>query len=151
VPGKQVPTPRPWFKLDTDFLHQDTIRTLMAEFGHAAPLVVLEIFAEAKKADLAGLRPVGEQGTLSTRAAALASVLDVAPEAVQAIVSRAVELGLLAYLDGTNIDAGRLVVRSLKREAWEPRDGTAAARAARKRERDGAQGNEYEEQDPVPF
>jgi len=136
MPGKQVPAPRPWFKLDTDFLHQDTIRTLLDEFGHVGPLVVLEIIAQAKKADLAGLRPVGEQGTLSTRTGALARDLSTSPETVQAVVSRAVDLGLLDYLEGTDIDAGRLVVRSLKRGAWEPRDGAAAARQARKRQQD---------------
>ena len=136
MPRKSVPTPRPWFRLDVDFLHQDTIRTLLREFGPSGPLAFVAIVAEAKKADLGGTRTPSEQGIVSMRTAALASILETTPEAVGAIVSRSVELGLLECLPNTDLDSGRLVVRSLKRGAWEPKDATAAARQARKRQAD---------------
>ena len=133
MPGKAVPTKRPWFKLDVDFLHQDTIATLWDDFGPIGPLALIAIIAEAKKADLAGMRPPSDQGILDTRAAALARIVRSDAQTVLAVVQRAVDLRLLEYLPGSEEPAQRLVVRSRKRQAWEPRDATAAARQARKR------------------
>jgi hypothetical protein len=134
VPGKAVPTKRPWFKLDVDFLVQDTIAELRADFGAAGPLTVIAIIAEAKKSDLAGQRPPRDQGILEIRATSLAHIVSSDAGTVLEIVQRAVDLGLLEHVEGSDVAAGRLRVRSLKRGPWEPRDATAAARQARRRQ-----------------
>jgi hypothetical protein len=134
MPGKPVPAKRPWRKHDLDFLQQDTIRGLLSKFGPLGPLTIMAILDEAKKADLSGSRAPADQGILSVRLDGLASTLNADAESVAAIVRRAVDIGLLAYLPGTDEPAGRLVVRSTKRDGWEPRDGTAAARKARSRQ-----------------
>lgn len=139
MPGKARQRPRPWLPLDIEFFQQDTIGALLDEFGCAGPMAFLHILCEARKSDLAGLRPISEQGRYSFRTAALAHTLRTTSTAAGAIVSRCVDLGLLAYLDGTDLDAGRVVVRSLKREAWEVKDATAAARQAHKRQREEAE------------
>ncbi len=128
--------PRSWFHCDIDFLAQDTIAELCDEFGPAGPLTIFALITEAKRADLGGLRPPGEQGVASIRARALGRLVGAPEETVTAVVARSVEARLLKYLDGTDLDAGRIVVRSLKREQWEPNDATAAARSARKRSRE---------------
>jgi hypothetical protein len=133
TPDKQ--RPRNWLHLDVDFLNQDNIADLRDEFGPAGPLTILALITEAKRSDLGGLRTPSEQGILSIRTRALARLVGEPTNAVAAIVSRSVEMGLLECLDGTDADTGRLVVRSLKRKAWEPSDATAAARAARYRHR----------------
>ena len=145
MPGKRVPTPRPWIKLDVEFLSQDTTEQLRDKFGAAGPLLLVAVFLGAKESDLAGMRPTDEQGQLSIRAAALGRKIAVDAETVVAIVREAMKLGVLECLDGTNLDKdGRLVLRSLKREAWEPQDATAAARKARSREQD-----DDDEDDPI--
>jgi hypothetical protein len=123
--------PRSWLHLDVDFLNQDTIAELRDAFGAAGPLTVLAIITEAKRADLGGLRTPKEQGIVSFRASALARLVGTSQDIARAVVQRSVELGLLEWLPGTDLDAGRFVVRSLKRGAWEPEDATASARAAR--------------------
>jgi hypothetical protein len=125
--------PRSWLFWDFDFLGQDTIAELRDQFGPAGPLTILAILSEAKKADLAGLRTPSEQGILSIRAGALAKLVGVSADVVTAVVSRSVDIGLLEWRDGTDLDAGRFVVRSLKRGEWEPKDATAAARSGRAR------------------
>lgn len=139
------PTKRPWFKFDLDFLNQDTIADLRDEFGAAGPLTIFAVLAEAKKEDLSGLRPASKQGTLNTRSTALARLVGAPADTIATIVTRAVELGLLELLDGSDVATGRLVVRSLKRAGWEPKDATAASRQARKRQRD-AESHEDEDQ-----
>lgn len=128
--------PRNWLHLDVDFLNQDTIEDLRHEFGPVGPLTIIAIITQAKKSDLGGLRPPGEQGVLSIRVSSLARLVGASREVVGDVVSRSVDLGLLECLEGMNPTDGRLVIRSLKRDAWEPKDATAAARAARKRERE---------------
>jgi len=127
--------PRNWFHCDIDFLGQDTIIELREEFGAAGPLTIFALITEAKRADLGGLRLPSEQGVVSARARALGRLVGASEEVVTAVVARSVEIGLLEYLDGTDLDGGRLVVRSLKRGPWEPSDATAAARSARNRSR----------------
>lgn len=125
--------PRNWLHLDVDFLNQDTIADLRDEFGPSGPLTILALVLEAKRADLGGLRIPSEQGIVSIRAGALARLVGVPADVVASVVGRSVEIGLFEWHKGTDLDAGRFVVRSQKRGPWEPNDATAAARAARKR------------------
>lgn len=134
MPGKAMPRPRPWLPLDLDYLDQDTIRELLSEFGAAGPLIFIAILLEAGKQARAGL-PVSQQGTMTARAAALAMKVGSDAETVCRIVHRCVAIGLLELLDGSDLDAGRLVVRSLKRGPWEPKDASATRRDARRRQR----------------
>lgn len=132
--GGSKPTPRPRFKLDVDFLGQDTIEQLRDDHGPAGPLLIVAVIAGAKEADLSGVRPPAAQGKLSVRAVALGRKIGADAEVVLAIVRSAVDLGLLECCEGTDLVTGRLVLRSLKRRAWEPFDATAAARKARSRQ-----------------
>jgi hypothetical protein len=54
---------------------------------------------------------------------------------VLGIVHACVRLSLLELCDGADLDAGRIVARSLKRATWEPRDARAAARQSARRRR----------------
>ena len=130
--------PRSWVCLDVDFLNQDTVADLRQEFGPSGPLTILAIILEAKRADMGGSRTPAEQGVANIRTGALARLVGTSQEAVTAIVRRSVTLGLLESFPGTDFDTGRLIVRSLKRGPWEPKDATAGARAARSRVRRAA-------------
>jgi hypothetical protein len=134
MPRKSVPLPRSWFRFDLDYLQQDTIRDLLDEFGPVGPLLFFQILCEAKKADLAAVRPQSQQGVLSARASALARTVGTDVETLWRLVSHAEGIGLLQVMDGTDQESGRLVARSLKRAAWEPMDANAASRQARKRQ-----------------
>lgn len=111
--------PRPWCRLDREYLTQDRIRELGERFGPAGPLVFLAIILEAGKTSRAG--------EIEMRFAALARTSFVDAENAQGIVVAAAEVGLL---DGLQRDAERFGARLTRWDAWEAKDPTAAQRSA---------------------
>ena len=123
--GKKYP--RPWCRLDREYLTQDTIRELGQRFGAAGPLVFLAIILEAGKA------PSG--GIVEMRYSAVAMLSHVTAEEATKVVAAAAEFGLLADLES---DRQRFAARLTRWEAWEAKDPTSAHRSADYRGRQSA-------------
>lgn len=121
--GKRYP--RPWCRLDREYLAQDTVRELGQQFGAAGPLVFLAIVLEAGK--------TASSGWVEMRYRALAQLAFVDAEIARDVVTT---IGTLGLLDGLHGDAERFRGHLSRWEAWEAKDRTAADRQARARERD---------------
>ncbi len=135
--GKQ--RPRNYIPLDVDYLAQDTIREIAADFGPGGPLAFLALILEAhKQAHAGGDKP---QGVVVLRYGALAITAGVTSEQARGIVARAAEVGLLSL---TGDDGRRFTAQLLKWDAWEARDVTAARRQARSRARKPAADDDLE-------
>lgn len=117
---------RNYIPLDVDYLAQDTIRELAADFGPGGPLAFLALILEAhKQAHAGGDKP---QGVVVLRYGALAITAGVTSEQARAIVARASEVGLLSL---TGDDGRRFTAQLLKWSAWEAQDITGKRRQAR--------------------
>jgi hypothetical protein len=123
MPGKRYP--RPWCRLDREYLAQDTVRELGQQFGAAGPLVFLAIVLEAGK--------TASGGWVEMRYQALAQLAFVDAEIARDVVTATGTLGLL---DGLHGDAERFRGLLTRFDAWEAKDPTAAERQARARERE---------------
>ncbi|MEA2497555.1 MAG: hypothetical protein QOJ29_5466, partial [Thermoleophilaceae bacterium] len=111
--------PRNYIPLDVDYLAQDTIRELAADFGPGGPLTFLALILEAhKQAHAGGDKP---QGVVALRYGALAILAGVTSEQARAIVGRAGEVGLLSLSED---DTSRFTAHLLKWAAWESKDVT---------------------------
>jgi len=116
--------PRPWCRLDREYLAQDTVRELGERFGPTGPLVFLAIVLEAGKAPSAG--------AVAMRFSALAQLAFTTPESACAVVSAAAEVGLIGELES---DEERFSGRLRRWSTWEAKDPTSAQRVADHRAR----------------
>ena len=119
MPGKTYP--RPWMRLDREYLNQDTILELGKRFGPVGPLVFLALMLEAGKS------PAG--GAVDLRLATLARLAFTDAETVGHVIAALgePEIGLLADL---GCEEGRFRGRLTRWERWEAKDPTSAQRSA---------------------
>jgi hypothetical protein len=121
---------RPWFRFDSGFPDQDTIRDLGAAYGAAGQLVMVVLFCDAAAAYS---QKAKDFDVVDGRYSGLARRVHTDTETVQAILRRAVDVGLIESL--ATDDPRRYSVRLLQHAKWNAKDPNGAARQRRTRER----------------
>jgi hypothetical protein len=120
---------RPWYRFDSGFPDQDTIRDLGEAHGAAGPLVMVILFCDA----CAAYSPKATDfDTMEAGYAGLAKRAFTDAATVRAIVARAEGVGLLQILES---DDRRCMVRLLAWQKWNAKDPNAAGRQRRSRTR----------------